>query len=231
MPAKSKAQQQMFGIAHAIQKGTMPASKARGPATDVAKNAKKKDVKDFASTSTKGLPKKVKKEDVQRIREYVTKVVREVMYEAELKETDQEDYEDYQRRVAQKRKKRAMKTEAYNRGNAVISINGRNGHIHWRTSDGQYDADLPGNRSKEYVKRRVAQIKKQLWGYTIKIIDDGGMLKEAAGETWYLNWYDEKKKNWVEREFKSEREASKEFEKMRDQYPSISYGTDNSIYG
>jgi hypothetical protein len=57
-------------------------------------------------------------------------------------------------------------------------------------------------------------------------------LKEAGQrKTWYLNWFDEKKKKWFEKEFKSEREADKEFEKMRDQHPSISYGTDNSIYG
>ncbi len=119
MPAKSKAQQKMFGIAHAIQQGKMPASKARGPATDVAKAAKPKDVKDFASTKTKNLPQKVKKESkdatlsfgdkptsrekwpvkkwntksrstkteqVERIREYVTKVVREVLAEAKSDE-------------------------------------------------------------------------------------------------------------------------------------------------
>lgn len=86
MPAKSKAQQQMFGIAHAIQKGKRPAGSARTPATDVAKNAKPKDVKDFASTKTKNLPKKVKKEDVRKIREYVTKVVREVLAEAKSDE-------------------------------------------------------------------------------------------------------------------------------------------------
>lgn len=88
MPAKSKAQQKMFGIAHAIQKGTMPASKARGPATDVAKAAKPKDVKAIASTKTKGLPQKVKKEQIQRIREYVTKVVRETLAEARAGERE-----------------------------------------------------------------------------------------------------------------------------------------------
>ncbi len=59
MPAKSKAQQQFFGMVHAMQKGDMP---KKGHAGEVAKTISKKDAKDFASTPTKGLPKKVKEE-------------------------------------------------------------------------------------------------------------------------------------------------------------------------
>ena len=77
MPAVSKAQQAAFGIARGIQKGERPAGS--GPSADIAKSAKPKDVEDFASTPTKGLPQRVSKEDVQRIREYVTKVVREIV--------------------------------------------------------------------------------------------------------------------------------------------------------
>lgn len=62
MPATSKAQQRMFGIARAVQKGDMPASKAKAPARKVAKTVSKKDVNDFASTPSKGLPDRVKKE-------------------------------------------------------------------------------------------------------------------------------------------------------------------------
>ena len=268
MPAKSKAQQQMFGIAHAIQQGKRPAGSSSSPATDVAKAAKPKDVKAIASTPTKGLPKKVKKEQVEKIREYVTKVVKEVLAEAKpkIRVNDHGKWRDWplkegittkmwkdagepfevwlrysQASSSQKdqveklfAKKYPQITEAYNRGTASININPRNGHIHWTNSQGQYDSDLPvdrgGKRDKGYVKRRVAQIKKQLWGYTITVNDPGGMLKEEA-KTWYVNWYDEKKKKWFEKEFKSEKAADKEFEKMRDQQGSISYGTDNSIYG
>lgn len=53
MPAKSKAQQRFMGMVHSAQKG----GKAASPeVAKVAKNMKKKDAKDFASTAHKGLP-------------------------------------------------------------------------------------------------------------------------------------------------------------------------------
>ena len=56
MPAVSKAQQKFFGIVRAIQKGEMAPTT---PETAKASaDMKKKDVKDFASTKHKGLPKK-----------------------------------------------------------------------------------------------------------------------------------------------------------------------------
>ena len=58
MPATSQSQQKLMGIVHAIQKGDMPASKAHGEARELAKKMDPQDVKDFASTKRKGLPKK-----------------------------------------------------------------------------------------------------------------------------------------------------------------------------
>jgi hypothetical protein len=75
MPAKSKAQQKLFGIAHAVQQGKMPASKVSNPAKDIAKNVKKREVKKFASTDTTNLPDRVKKE----IKEIVTELVKETL--------------------------------------------------------------------------------------------------------------------------------------------------------
>jgi len=60
MPAKSQAQQKFMGIVRSIQKGEQPASKFSKKAQDAAKDMKKKDTEDFASTKHKGLPKKVK---------------------------------------------------------------------------------------------------------------------------------------------------------------------------
>ena len=57
MPATSKKQQELFGIAHAIQTGKMKASQAGGAAKKIAKTVSKKSVKDFATTKTKHLPK------------------------------------------------------------------------------------------------------------------------------------------------------------------------------
>jgi hypothetical protein len=54
--AVSKQQQKFMGMVHAAQKGKKPASKE---VAKVAKGMSKKDVKDFAQTKHKGLPKKV----------------------------------------------------------------------------------------------------------------------------------------------------------------------------
>ena len=61
--AVSKKQQQFFGIVSAMQKGDM---KKGGEAGEVAKDMKKSDVKKFASTKHKGLPKKKKSESYTR---------------------------------------------------------------------------------------------------------------------------------------------------------------------
>jgi hypothetical protein len=58
MPAVSKAQQRFMGMVHAAQKGDM-----ENPSPEVEKAADSmsdKDAKDFASTSHKGLPDKIK---------------------------------------------------------------------------------------------------------------------------------------------------------------------------
>jgi len=62
--AVSKKQQKFMGMVHAAQKGEKPASK---DVAKVAKEMKKKDAKDFASTKHKDLPekKKAKKESVE----------------------------------------------------------------------------------------------------------------------------------------------------------------------
>jgi hypothetical protein len=59
--AVSKSQQKFMGMVHAAQKGETPASPK---IAKVAKSMKKKDAKDFAKTKHKGLPNKIKKEDM-----------------------------------------------------------------------------------------------------------------------------------------------------------------------
>ena len=54
--AVSQKQQEFFGVVRAMQKGNLP---KKGKAGEAAKDMSKKDVKDFASTKHKGLPKKV----------------------------------------------------------------------------------------------------------------------------------------------------------------------------
>jgi len=66
--AVSKAQQKFMGMVHATQKGEKPASEE---VAKVAKDMKKKDAEDYASTKHKGLPekKKSKKESIEEASE------------------------------------------------------------------------------------------------------------------------------------------------------------------
>jgi hypothetical protein len=58
MPSVSKSQQKLFGIARAIQKGEKEPNKAGPEAKRIAREVSAKDVKKFAGTSHKGLPRR-----------------------------------------------------------------------------------------------------------------------------------------------------------------------------
>jgi hypothetical protein len=73
MPAASQQQQKLMGIVSALQKGDMKQSQASGKAKQMAKSMKPSDVTDFASTKHKGLPKKVKKENMGVASMYVVR--------------------------------------------------------------------------------------------------------------------------------------------------------------
>lgn len=76
MPAQSKAQQKFMGMVHATQKGDM-----ESPSPEVSKAADSmsdKDAKDFASTSHKGLPDHVKEALIQKLKERIRGIVREM---------------------------------------------------------------------------------------------------------------------------------------------------------
>ena len=74
MPSASKAQQKFMGMVHALQKGDIEPSSVSKSVKDVAKNIKKSDAKDFASTKHKGLPKKVKEQILNALKEYANKM-------------------------------------------------------------------------------------------------------------------------------------------------------------
>jgi hypothetical protein len=65
MPAASKQQQKLMGIVHGIQKGTVDPKDVSAKAGEMAKTMKPSEVKKYASTKHKGLPKKVKKEGIE----------------------------------------------------------------------------------------------------------------------------------------------------------------------
>jgi hypothetical protein len=62
MPAVSKAQQRLMGMAYAVKKGDMPKSEASKEVLDLADSMTLQQLKDFASTSHENLPEKNSKE-------------------------------------------------------------------------------------------------------------------------------------------------------------------------
>ena len=79
MPAQSKQQQKFMGMVHALKKGEMEPSDASPELKKAAQSMSDKDAKDFASTPHKGLPKKVKQEIVNKLKEYANKMVTNTM--------------------------------------------------------------------------------------------------------------------------------------------------------
>lgn len=69
--SKSKAQQRFFGMVRGLQQGKVKSSDVSPEVRKVAKSMSKKDVKDYASTNTKGLPEKVKEENINESSVYV----------------------------------------------------------------------------------------------------------------------------------------------------------------
>lgn len=84
MPATSKQQQKLMGIVHAIQKGDIKPSSVSKKAQQMAKSMKPGDVTKFAATKHKGLPKKVKKENMGVASMYVVRKPHSDMKEADL---------------------------------------------------------------------------------------------------------------------------------------------------
>lgn len=84
MPAKSQQQQKLMGLVHALQKGTVKPGKASKAAKAMAKSMEPSDVTKFAATKHKGLPKKVKKENMGVASMYVVRKPHAEMNEADL---------------------------------------------------------------------------------------------------------------------------------------------------
>ena len=85
MPAKSKSQQRFMGMVHGLQKGTVKSSDVSGKVKKTAKSMKKKDAEDYASTKHKGLPNKVRKEMLDKLKEIVKQELEETFYDGTKK--------------------------------------------------------------------------------------------------------------------------------------------------
>ena len=73
MPSVSKSQQRFFSM---VQKCKETGDCASEKIEKAARTMKKKDVKDFAKTDTKGLPEKVEKNE-EEIKEIIRRVIAE----------------------------------------------------------------------------------------------------------------------------------------------------------
>ena len=58
MPAKSKSQQRLFGMVHALQKGEAKSSQFSKKIREMARRVDPQDARDFAATQTRRLPEK-----------------------------------------------------------------------------------------------------------------------------------------------------------------------------
>jgi len=83
MPAQSQQQQKLFGLALAVKRGEVPASEVSDEVKAIVDRMSEKDIEDFASTSHKGLPKKVE----AQLRE----IVREIMRERAISEINENE--------------------------------------------------------------------------------------------------------------------------------------------
>ena len=85
MPALSQQQQKLMGLALAVKRGKIPASKASKSVQQLAKSMTEKDIEKFASTKHKGLPKKVGESKTtltkEELNQLVADAVQEVMNE------------------------------------------------------------------------------------------------------------------------------------------------------
>jgi len=79
MPAKSKAQRRLFGIAKAVKSGKLSPDEVSGAALNIAKNLSSKEIDKFAKTKEKNLPQYKEK----KLREYIQKYISEILEELE----------------------------------------------------------------------------------------------------------------------------------------------------
>lgn len=74
MPAKSKNQQQLFGLALSVKRGETPKSEVSDEVLDIVDSMSEKEIEDFAGTKHDNLPNKVE----MSIREMVRDILNDM---------------------------------------------------------------------------------------------------------------------------------------------------------
>lgn len=69
MPAKSKNQQEFFGMALSVKRGETSRSEVSDDVLKVVDNMSEKEIRDFAKTKHKGLPTKVKEQKIIKLKD------------------------------------------------------------------------------------------------------------------------------------------------------------------
>ena len=77
MPARSEAQQQLFGAALSVKRGETPRSKVSAKVLELVDTMTEKQLEDFASTPHNKIPYKVNKSKNEVIEYEIRRIVRE----------------------------------------------------------------------------------------------------------------------------------------------------------
>jgi hypothetical protein len=86
MPSSSISQQQAAVIAHAAAKGKLPKSQLRGASKEMYKSMKRGDLRKFAKTSHKGLPKRV--ESIEHVQACVRPLAAQIVEDLLTRDED-----------------------------------------------------------------------------------------------------------------------------------------------
>jgi hypothetical protein len=161
MPSVSKAQQRFMGMVHATQKGDM-----ENPSPEVAKAADSmsdEDAKDFASTKHKGLPNKVKKESITKLKEIIKGMIDEMNTTANVQGYDTPNA--FGKKGSEKKTaKKAAKLTGY-------SVVNENRWIELKKEDSP--AYVKVNKGISNINKQLAEIEKFMGWY--------GRLKQENG--------------------------------------------------
>jgi len=165
--AKSKKQQQFFGIVRGMQKGEIP---KKGEAGKKAKEMDPKDVKDFASTKHKGLPKKVEsKEGSEKFIQKATKKIEKKGTEGKFGRWCKKEGLDSDGEVTKKCISAAMKSDdpaVVKMANFAKNIGGFKGSEHKKKTE-----------SKENVKKLEENILRLIEDYLPPHTTKGELLR------------------------------------------------------
>jgi hypothetical protein len=196
MPAVSKAQQRFMGMVHATQKGDM-----KNPSSEIEKAAdsmKKKDAKDFASTSHKGLPDH-KKEQINKLKEVIRKMVRERMIEEESATGNVDGYNSPYAFSKKGHEKEKAKKQASLTGYTAVNEEddttpNKSVIANTDTEDKKKDKELTKVSSMEFVKdlheNRWLALKNEESSAESKIGRGiSNINKQLAEMERFLNWY------------------------------------------